>query len=112
VVGAQSCLLDLARRETRFFAKESCGACDPCRLGTPALVSELERLLDPRTRADAKARIPELGAVLLDASRCGLGQVAANPLLSVLQHFPDEIAAHGPGRCPVGVCGRRSRRGG
>jgi NADH-quinone oxidoreductase subunit F len=111
VVGAEHCLLDLARRETRFFAKESCGACDPCRLGTPVLVKELEGLLDPRTRSQAETRIRELGAALLDSSRCGLGQVAAFPLLSILRHFPDEIAAHGPGRCPVGVCGRRPRKG-
>ena len=110
VVGAQSCLLYLARRETRFFAKESCGACDPCRLGTPVLLGELEGLLDVRTRARAEARIQELGAVLADSSRCGLGQVAANPLLSVLRHFPDEIAAHTAGRCPAGVCGRGPRR--
>ncbi|HEY4719613.1 MAG TPA: NADH-ubiquinone oxidoreductase-F iron-sulfur binding region domain-containing protein, partial [Candidatus Methylomirabilis sp.] len=110
VVGAQSCLLYLARRETRFFAKESCGACDPCRLGTPALLGELDGLLDVRTRARAEARIQELGAVLADSSRCGLGQVAANPVLSVLRHFPDEIAAHTAGRCPAGVCGRGPRR--
>lgn len=110
VVGAQHCLLDLARRETRFFAKESCGACDPCRLGTPVLLGELEGLLDVRTRARAEARIQELGAVLADSSRCGLGQVAANPLLSVLRHFPDEIAAHTAGHCPAGVCGRGPRR--
>ncbi|HEX9680451.1 MAG TPA: NADH-ubiquinone oxidoreductase-F iron-sulfur binding region domain-containing protein [Anaerolineales bacterium] len=112
VVGADKCLLDLVRRETRFFAVESCGACDPCRLGTPALGREVERLLDPRTRTEAQARIRELGGVLLDTSRCGLGQVAANPALSLLQYFPDEIAAHAPGRCPAGVCGKppRSRR--
>ena len=110
VVGAQHCLLDLARRESRFFAKESCGACDPCRLGTPALVKELERLVDPQVRSHAEARIRELGTVLHDSSRCGLGQVAANPLLSVLTHFPDEVMAHTPGRCPVGVCGRRPRK--
>jgi NADH:ubiquinone oxidoreductase subunit F (NADH-binding)/NADH:ubiquinone oxidoreductase subunit E len=111
VVGAGHCLLDLARRETRFFARESCGACDPCRLGTPALLKELDGLLDLSTRARAESRIQDLGAVLADSSRCGLGQVAASPLLSVLRHFPDEIAAHTAGRCPAGVCGRRSRRG-
>lgn len=110
VVGAQDCLLDLARRETRFFAKESCGACDPCRLGTQALLKELDRLPDPVARSHAEARIRELGAVLADSSRCGLGQVAANPLLSVLRHFPGEIAAHARGRCPAGVCGRRPGR--
>ncbi|MFQ5962599.1 MAG: NADH-quinone oxidoreductase subunit F, partial [Candidatus Methylomirabilales bacterium] len=110
VVGEQNCLLDLARRESRFFAKESCGACDPCRLGTPALVKEMDRLSDSRIRADAETRIRELGMVLHDSSRCGLGQVAANPLLSVLTHFPEEITSHAPGRCPVGVCGRRPRK--
>lgn len=110
VVGSHNCLLDLARRESRFFAQESCGACDPCRLGTPALLAELERLMDERARTHAEARIRELGAVLLDASRCGLGQVAANPLLSMLTHFPEEITAHAPGRCPAGICGRRPRK--
>jgi NADH:ubiquinone oxidoreductase subunit F (NADH-binding)/NADH:ubiquinone oxidoreductase subunit E len=110
VVGPQSCLLDLARRETRFFAEESCGACDPCRLGTPALLVALESLSDPAARTEAEARVRELGAVLADASRCGLGQVAANPLLSVLTHFPGEIAAHARGACPAGVCGQRPRR--
>ncbi|HEU5393851.1 MAG TPA: NADH-ubiquinone oxidoreductase-F iron-sulfur binding region domain-containing protein, partial [Candidatus Methylomirabilis sp.] len=110
VVGPQSCLLDLARRETRFFAEESCGACDPCRLGTRALLVALESLSDPAIRTEAEARVRELGAVLADASRCGLGQVAANPLLSVLTHFPGEIAAHARGACPAGVCGRRPRR--
>ncbi|MBI3003367.1 MAG: NADH-quinone oxidoreductase subunit F, partial [candidate division NC10 bacterium] len=109
VVGPRSCLLDLARRETRFFADESCGACDPCRLGTRALLAALDRLTDPATRTEAEARIRELGAVLADASRCGLGQVAANPLLSVLAHFPEELAAHAAGACPAGVCGRRWR---
>lgn len=104
VVGEGNCLLDLARRETRFFAKESCGACDPCRLGTWALLKELEKLFDPRERPSAEARIRELGMVLADSSRCGLGQVAANPLLSVLVHFPDEITAHAQGRCPAGIC--------
>lgn len=107
VVGEGNCLLDLARRETRFFAKESCGACDPCRLGTQVLLQELKRLLDPTLRSQAEARIRELGAVLADSSRCGLGQVAANPLLSVLRHFPDEITAHAEGRCPAGICGKR-----
>lgn len=110
VVGEHNCLLDLARRESRFFAKESCGACDPCRLGTPALVKEMDRLSDSRIRADAETRIRELGMVLHDSSRCGLGQVAANPLLSVLTHFPEEITAHAPGHCPVGVCDRRPRK--
>jgi NADH-quinone oxidoreductase subunit F len=110
VVGSRNCLLDLARRESRFFAKESCGACDPCRLGTPALVKELDRLMDPRARAAADARIRELGTTLYDASRCGLGQVAPLPLLSLLTHFPDEIAAHLPDRCPAGICGRRPRK--
>ncbi|MBI2081222.1 MAG: SLBB domain-containing protein, partial [candidate division NC10 bacterium] len=109
VVGPRSCLLDLARRETRFFADESCGACDPCRLGTRALLAALDRLTDPATRTEAEARIRELGAVLADASRCGLGQVAANPLLSVLTYFPEEIAAHAAGACPAGVCGKRWR---
>ncbi|MFN3476914.1 MAG: NAD(P)H-dependent oxidoreductase subunit E [Candidatus Methylomirabilales bacterium] len=110
VVGEGNCLFDLARRETHFFAKESCGACDPCRLGTQALLKELDRLLDPTIRSQVEARIQELGAVLLDSSRCGLGQAAANPLLSVIRHFPGEITAHAEDHCPASICGKRLGR--
>ncbi|HEY0836541.1 MAG TPA: NADH-ubiquinone oxidoreductase-F iron-sulfur binding region domain-containing protein, partial [Azospirillum sp.] len=70
----------------RFFRDESCGQCTPCRVGTEKAVLLLEN--DPRNHAafDALAR------VMTDASICGLGQAAMNPVRSILRHFPEELS--------------------
>ena len=69
----------------RFFADESCGKCTPCRVGTAKAVALMEREHwdEPLLR--------ELAQTMMDASICGLGQAAPNPLLSVLRHFPHEV---------------------
>jgi len=69
----------------RFFEDESCGQCTPCRNGTEKAVA-----LMSRPRWDG-ALLGELSAAMMDASICGLGQAAPNPLLSVLKHFPEEV---------------------
>jgi formate dehydrogenase len=76
---------DVALNLMRFFEDESCGQCTPCRAGTEKAV----KLMD-RPRWDA-ALLEELSTVMRDASICGLGQAAANPMLSVLKHFRDEV---------------------
>ncbi|MFQ5773278.1 MAG: NADH-ubiquinone oxidoreductase-F iron-sulfur binding region domain-containing protein [Kiloniellaceae bacterium] len=73
-----------ARNLMRFFEDESCGQCTPCRNGTEKAV---------KLMSDDKWDGPlleELAAAIGDASICGLGQAAPNPLLSVLKHFPEE----------------------
>ncbi|HEV3395194.1 MAG TPA: NADH-ubiquinone oxidoreductase-F iron-sulfur binding region domain-containing protein, partial [Xanthobacteraceae bacterium] len=70
----------------RFFEDESCGQCTPCRVGTEKAVQ-----LMARGPWDA-ALLDELSAAMRDASICGLGQAAPNPLLCVLKYFPDELA--------------------
>jgi formate dehydrogenase len=65
----------------RFFADESCGKCTPCRMGT-----QKARLLMQRPVWDG-ALLEELAQTMRDASICGLGQAAPNPILSVLRHF-------------------------
>ncbi len=67
----------------RFFEDESCGQCTPCRCGTEKAVKLMEQ---PEWDA---ALLIELSAAMRDASICGLGQAAPNPLLSVLRHFPE-----------------------
>lgn len=68
----------------RFFRDESCGQCTPCREGTAQLARMLAgRALDP-------ALIGDLDAVMRDASICGLGQAAPNPLRDLLRHFPED----------------------
>jgi formate dehydrogenase len=69
----------------RFFEDESCGQCTPCRVGTEKAV----RLMQQESWDEPLLR--ELAGVMADASICGLGQAAGNPLISVLEHFPEEF---------------------
>jgi formate dehydrogenase len=70
----------------RFFEDESCGQCTPCRLGT-----EKARIL--MEQKDWNARLlDELSQVMRDASICGLGQAASNPLNCVMRYFPEALA--------------------
>jgi formate dehydrogenase len=69
----------------RFFEDESCGQCTPCRIGTEKAVKLMEQ-----GPWDA-ALLTELSTLMRDASICGLGQAAPNPLLCVLKYFPDEL---------------------
>jgi formate dehydrogenase len=68
-----------------FFKHESCGQCTPCRVGTAkASVLMASPVWD-------QATLEDLSQVMLDASICGLGQAAPNPVLSVLKYFPHEV---------------------
>ncbi len=78
--------VDAARNLMRFFRHESCGQCTPCRVGTAKMVE----LIDSPDWD--RALVNELAAVMMDASICGLGQAAPNPVLSVLKYFPHELA--------------------
>jgi len=70
-----------------FFADESCGQCTPCRVGTEKMLTLLERdTWDEQT-------LQQLAAVMADASICGLGQAAPNPVLSLLRDFRSELAS-------------------
>ena len=74
----------------RFFEDESCGQCTPCRVGT-----QKARMLMERRAWDA-GLLGELSEVMRDASICGLGQAASNPLTSLLRWFPEEFASREP----------------
>ncbi len=77
---------DAARNLMKFFSEESCGQCTPCRVGTAKAL----KLLDaPKWN---QALLAELSQVMIDASICGLGQAAPNPVLCVMKYFPHEIA--------------------
>ena len=76
---------DAARNVMRFFADESCGKCTPCRVGTAKALTLIDdRIWDQEL-------IEELSGVMADASICGLGQAAPNPLRCVMKYFRDEI---------------------
>ena len=74
-----------ARNVMKFFADESCGQCTPCRVGTQKALQLME------SRRWDKPLLQELSQAMLDASICGLGQAAPNPVLSVLKYFPAEL---------------------
>ncbi len=76
---------DAALNAMRFFVHESCGQCTPCRVGTAKAATLMEA-----DRWDASL-LEELAQAMADASICGLGQAAPNPLRCVLRHFPDEV---------------------
>jgi formate dehydrogenase beta subunit len=69
----------------RFFEDESCGQCTPCRVGTQKAALLMQNPVWNRELLD------ELSQVMRDASICGLGQAASNPLTSVIKYFPDEF---------------------
>ncbi len=83
-------LFTLATNIVRFFRNESCGKCVPCRVGSEKAVQLLEGVQTGTTGPDELAVLAELGETLEQTSICGLGQVALNPILSMMKHFPDE----------------------
>ena len=85
VLSDQDTAVEAARNTMRFFQHESCGQCTPCRNGT-AKASELMA-----TDQWDLPLLEDLGAVMRDASICGLGQAAPNPFACVIQYFPHEL---------------------
>lgn len=78
---------DAALNVMRFFADESCGKCTPCRVGTHQSAQLMEAVQWDRDT------LLDLAQVMGDASICGLGQAAPNPIRCVLEHFPHEVGA-------------------
>jgi formate dehydrogenase len=78
--------VDAARNLMRFFKDESCGQCTPCRVGT---AKALALMADKRWD---RGLLAELAQAMADASICGLGQAAPNPMLCVMKYFPHELA--------------------
>ncbi|MEI7784697.1 MAG: NADH-ubiquinone oxidoreductase-F iron-sulfur binding region domain-containing protein [Betaproteobacteria bacterium] len=85
VLGHHDRARDAALNMMRFFAHESCGQCTPCRVGTAKAAA---LMADPVWDADT---LQDLNQVMTDASICGLGQAAPNPVRGVLEHFAHEI---------------------
>ncbi|MDP6445405.1 MAG: NAD(P)H-dependent oxidoreductase subunit E [Pirellulaceae bacterium] len=95
VIGDQHDLFDLATNIVTFFRNESCGKCVPCRLGGAAAVDLLQRVGQRVGQGDADAdeldRLPELADTLEQTSICGLGQVALNPIISLMNNLPHKL---------------------
>lgn len=85
VLSDQDSAKNTALNAMRFFEDESCGQCTPCRVGTAKAVSLMDQ-----AQWDAEL-LEELSVVMCDASICGLGQAAPNPLRCVFKYFPQEL---------------------
>ena len=95
VLSDQDDMREAALNVMRFFEDESCGQCTPCRVGT----EKATRLMAQKEWD--KELLSELSDAMRDASICGLGQAAPNPLLSVIKYFPEEVGlATGQGAPP------------
>ncbi len=104
VLDDSDCMVDIARYFLDFTQQESCGRCSPCRTGTRAMLSILERLCRGEGRSDDIERLETLAATVKEQSLCGLGKTAPNPVLSTLKYFREEYEAHLQGNCPAGKC--------
>lgn len=105
VMDEDNCMVDIAKFFLEFTVDESCGKCSPCRIGTRRLLEMLEKITKGKATLEDLDRLELLCYSIKNASLCGLGQTAPNPVLSTLRYFRDEYIAHvTEKRCPAGVC--------
>jgi len=105
VMSENTCMVDTARYFLDFIRDESCGKCLPCRVGTKRMLEILERITEGKGKERDIELLEQLAATLKDTAMCGLGQTAANPVLSTLQYFREEYETHiHDMHCIAGVC--------
>lgn len=86
-------MVNIAKFYLEFTMDESCGRCTPCRIGTKRLYEMLNKITSRNADVTDIDALKQLSVMVKDASLCGLGQTAPNPVLSTLKHFPDEYSA-------------------
>jgi len=100
-----TCMPDSARFFTDFCVDESCGKCVPCRTGLMVMLRKLEAIVEGKGQEGDVEFLEDLGQHIKRMSHCGLGQSAANPVLSTLRHFRHEYDEHiREKRCRSLVC--------
>ncbi len=105
VMDEATCMVDLAKYFMTFLKDESCGKCFTCRKGTQRMYEILDDISKGKGTRETLDLLKELAEAVKDTTMCGLGQTAANPVLSTLRYFREEYLAHlEEGRCPAGVC--------
>jgi NADH-quinone oxidoreductase subunit F len=105
VLDDSTCMVDIARFFLDFTQKESCGKCTFCRIGTLRMLEILERITRGEGREGDIDALEALARRVKDASLCGLGQTAPNPVLTTLRYFRAEYEAHiKDRRCPAIYC--------
>jgi len=105
VMDEDNCMVDIARFFLEFTQDESCGKCTTCRIGTKRMLETLDKITTGQGDADDIEHLESLAATIKNASICGLGQTAPNPVLSTLKYFRPEYEAHiFEKKCPAHAC--------
>ena len=105
VMDDKTCMVDVAKYFLNFLQDESCGKCVSCREGTQRMYEIVKGITEGKGQESDLALLEELAQTTKDASMCGLGQTAGNPILTTLRYFRHEYEAHIlDKRCPAGVC--------
>ena len=105
VMDEDTCMVGMAKFFLDFTAKESCGKCVHCRLGTKRMQEILSRIANGEGKEGDVELLLELCSAIKDGALCGLGQTAPNPVLTTIKYFRDEYDAHiSEKRCPAHSC--------
>jgi NADH:ubiquinone oxidoreductase subunit F (NADH-binding)/(2Fe-2S) ferredoxin len=105
VMDEDTCMVDVAKYFLKFTADESCGLCTPCREGIKQMLQLLTQISQGEGKEEDIELLEELAQAVKDASLCGLGGTAPNPVLSTIRYFLEEYQAHiRDKKCPAKVC--------
>ena len=105
VMDEGTCMVNMAKFFLDFTAKESCGKCIHCRIGTTRMLEILTRITEGKGKEGDIELLEELCYGIKDGALCGLGQTAPNPVLTTIKYFRDEYEAHiNDKKCPSGEC--------
>ena len=105
VMDESTCMVGMAKFFLDFTAKESCGKCIHCRIGTKRMLEILERISKGNGKDGDIELLEELCYSIKDGALCGLGQTAPNPVLTTIRYFRDEYVEHIENKkCPAGEC--------
>ncbi len=94
VMDDTKCMVSLAKFYLQFTVSESCGKCNPCRIGTKRMLEILEKITEGKGEEKDLEKLDKLAKNIIRASVCGLGQTAPNPVLSTMKYFMDEYKEH------------------
>jgi NADH:ubiquinone oxidoreductase subunit F (NADH-binding)/(2Fe-2S) ferredoxin len=105
VLDDHSCMVDTAKFFTEFCVEESCGKCTPCRAGLARIKEIFEAITQGEGRMEDITTLEKSSGYIRDASLCGLGQTAPNPVITTLRYFKDEYIQHIVEKtCQAGRC--------
>lgn len=105
VMDETTCMVSMAQFFLDFTAKESCGKCIHCRIGTKRMLEILNRIVKGEGRDGDIELLEELCYSIKDGALCGLGQTAPNPVLTTIKYFRNEYEAHiNDKKCPAKSC--------